>query len=92
MTKRSFSERFKGIYFGWYTVLAGAVISCWGYGSWHYGMSALFKPLLAEYGWTFDVTESYTFAFIFIAGLHLSPEVDEQLEALPSAKDTVLKK
>ncbi|MGD2141974.1 MAG: MFS transporter [Candidatus Bathyarchaeota archaeon] len=45
-------ERFKGVYFGWYTVLAGAIIACWGYGSWYYGMSALFKPLIDEYGWT----------------------------------------
>jgi MFS family permease len=45
-------ERLEGIYFGWYTVLAGAIISCWGYGSWYYGMSALFNPLIAEYGWT----------------------------------------
>jgi len=40
------------MYFGWYTVLAGAIISCWGYGSWYYGMSALFMPLISEYGWT----------------------------------------
>jgi MFS family permease len=40
------------MYFGWYTVLAGAVIACWGYGSWYYGTSALFTPLTAEYGWT----------------------------------------
>jgi MFS family permease len=40
------------MYFGWYTVLAGAIIACWGYGSWYYGMSALFTPLIAEYGWT----------------------------------------
>jgi MFS family permease len=52
MEQRSISERLKGVYFGWYTVLAGAIISCWGYGSWYYGMSALFKPLIAEYGWT----------------------------------------
>lgn len=52
MSKRSIGERLRGLYFGWYTVLAGAIISCWGYGSWYYGMSALFKPLIAEYGWT----------------------------------------
>ena len=52
MSRQPISKRLKGVYFGWYTVLAGAVISCCGYGSWYYGMSALFKPLLAEYGWT----------------------------------------
>ena len=45
-------ERYKNMYFGWKTVLAGAIISCWGYGCWYYGISALFTPLLAEYGWT----------------------------------------
>lgn len=52
MAQRTLTERLNGVYFGWYTVLAGAIISCWGYGSWYYGMSALFKPLIAEYGWT----------------------------------------
>jgi MFS family permease len=40
------------LYFGWKTVFAGSVIACWGYGSWYYGMSALFTPLIKEYGWT----------------------------------------
>jgi len=40
------------MFFGWKTVIAGAIITCWGYGSWYYGMGALFKPLMAEYGWT----------------------------------------
>jgi MFS family permease len=52
MAKQSFSSRLKNVYFGWYTVLAGAIISCLGYGSWFYGVSAIFKPLLNEYGWT----------------------------------------
>ena len=52
MPRPSLSERLKNVYFGWYTVLAGAVIACWGYGSWYYGTSALFTPLIAEYGWT----------------------------------------
>jgi MFS family permease len=45
-------ERYRNMFFGWKTVFAGAVIACWGYGSWYYGMSALFTPLIAEYGWT----------------------------------------
>jgi MFS family permease len=53
MTQRlSYLEKYRGLFFGWKTVLAGAIISCWGYGSWYYGMSALFTPLIAEYGWT----------------------------------------
>jgi len=45
-------HRWDNIFFGWKTVIAGAIIACWGYGSWYYGMGALFKPLIAEYGWT----------------------------------------
>ena len=52
MSDRSIVSRLKNMYFGWYTVIAGAIIALWGYGSWYYGMSALFTPLLAEYGWT----------------------------------------
>jgi MFS family permease len=52
MSKGSIRERFQNLYFGWYTVIAGAIIACWGYGSWYYGTSALFTPLIAEYGWT----------------------------------------
>ena len=40
------------MYFGWKTVFAGAIIACWGYGSWYYGMGALLLPLTQEFGWT----------------------------------------
>ncbi len=50
--QESVIDRMKNMYFGWWTVIAGAIISLWGYGSWYYGMSALFNPLIAEYGWT----------------------------------------
>jgi MFS family permease len=49
---QNLKERWDNIFFGWKTVIAGAIIACWGYGSWYYGMGALFKPLIAEYGWT----------------------------------------
>ena len=49
---QSLLERYRDLFFGWKTVFAGAVIACWGYGSWYYGMSALFTPLIQEYGWT----------------------------------------
>jgi hypothetical protein len=48
MSDRSIVSRLKNMYFGWYTVIAGAIIALWGYGSWYYGMSALFTPLLEE--------------------------------------------
>ena len=40
------------MFFGWKTVMAGAIIACWGYGSWYYGMGALLIPLTTEFGWT----------------------------------------
>ena len=40
------------MFFGWKTVIAGAIIACWGYGSWYYGMGALLIPLTTEFGWT----------------------------------------
>ncbi len=48
----SINERLKNTYFGWKMVFAGSIIALWGYGSWYYGMSALFVPLVEEYGWT----------------------------------------
>ena len=45
-------ERWDNMFFGWKTVIAGAVIACWGYGSWYYGMGALLLPLTQEFGWT----------------------------------------
>ena len=48
----SINERLKNTYLGWKMVFAGSIIALWGYGSWYYGMSALFIPLVEEYGWT----------------------------------------
>ncbi|MCW4051170.1 MAG: MFS transporter [Candidatus Bathyarchaeota archaeon] len=45
-------QKWDNLFFGWKTVFAGAIIACWGYGSWYYGMGALFGPLIAEFGWT----------------------------------------
>jgi MFS family permease len=50
--RRSLRERWDNIFFGWKTVIAGAIIACWGYGSWYYGMGALLLPLTQEFGWT----------------------------------------
>ena len=49
---QSLKERWDNLFFGWKTVLAGAIIACWGYGSWYYGMGALLLPLTQEFGWT----------------------------------------
>jgi MFS family permease len=40
------------IFFGWYTVLATAIISAWSWGSWGYGFGAYYKPLQDEFNWT----------------------------------------
>ena len=48
----SLKDRWDNMYFGWKTVIAGAIIACWGYGSWYYGMGALLLPLTSEFGWT----------------------------------------
>ena len=49
---RSLKDRWDNMFFGWKTVIAGAIIACWGYGSWYYGMGALLIPLTTEFGWT----------------------------------------
>lgn len=49
---QSLKERWDNLFFGWKTVFAGAIIACWGYGSWYYGMGALLLPLTQEFGWT----------------------------------------
>lgn len=48
----SFKDKWDNMFFGWKTVIAGAIIACWGYGSWYYGMGALLIPLTTEFGWT----------------------------------------
>ncbi len=49
-----FKKIFKGkeIFFGWWTVLATAIMSAWGYGSWFYGFGTYFKPLQSDFNWT----------------------------------------
>jgi len=49
---KNLKERWDNMFFGWKTVIAGAIIACWGYGSWYYGMGALLLPLTTEFGWT----------------------------------------
>jgi len=49
---QSIKDRWDNMFFGWKTVIAGAIIACWGYGSWYYGMGALLLPLTQEFGWT----------------------------------------
>ncbi len=39
-----------GVFFGWWTVIAGGLLALWGHGFGTYGFSALFKPISAELG------------------------------------------
>lgn len=49
MAKR---RRFPRIYFGWWTVLAGGILSLWGHGYYSYGISSLFIPISSELGFS----------------------------------------
>lgn len=50
------TTRFPRIYFGWWTALAGGVLALWGYGYQAYGISALFKPISSELGFSRTAT------------------------------------
>jgi len=45
-------RRFPRLFFGWWTVISGGVIDLWGAGYQVYGISALFKPISLELGFT----------------------------------------
>ncbi len=49
MIKRT---RFPKIFFGWWTVLAGGILALWIAGYQTYGISALFKPISSELGFS----------------------------------------
>lgn len=53
LIKRRKSSR---IFFGWWTVLTGGVLSLLGHGYYTYGFSALFKPISAELGFSRTAT------------------------------------
>ena len=50
------TTRFPRIYFGWWTALAGGILALWGYGYQAYGISALFKPIASELGFSRTAT------------------------------------
>jgi len=49
-------RRFPKIFFGWWTVLAGGILDLWVYGYHGYGISALFKPIASDLGFSRAVT------------------------------------
>ena len=48
--------RFPKIYFGWWTVIASGLLALWGHGFHAYGISALFKPISTELGFSRTLT------------------------------------
>ncbi len=48
--------KFPKIFFGWWTVLASGILALWGYGYQAYGISALFKPISEELGFSRTAT------------------------------------
>ena len=44
------------IFYGWWVVLAAALMQWYGAGIWFYGFSAIFKAILSEFGWSRAVT------------------------------------
>lgn len=48
--------KFPKIYFGWWTVLASGFLALWGHGFHAYGISALFKPIASELGFSRTLT------------------------------------
>jgi MFS family permease len=48
--------KFPKIYIGWWTVLASGFLSLWGHGFNAYGISALFKPIATELGFSRTLT------------------------------------
>ncbi|MBI4180379.1 MAG: MFS transporter, partial [Chloroflexi bacterium] len=49
-------RRSSKIFFGWWTVVAGSIITFWAHGYYFYGLSALFKPISAELGFSRAMT------------------------------------
>jgi sugar phosphate permease len=49
-------SRFPRVFFGWWTVIAGGIITFWGMGFGTFGFTALFKPIASELGFNRAVT------------------------------------
>jgi len=44
--------RAKKVFYGWWMVAAGFVINAFGVGTFFYGFSTFFNPMIAEFGWS----------------------------------------
>ncbi|MFC1984922.1 MFS transporter [Chloroflexota bacterium] len=52
--------RKKGIFYGWWIVLATSLIHFWGAGMFTYGFTAFFNPLVQEFRWSYAATSFAT--------------------------------
>lgn len=46
----------KKIFYGWWVVLATSLIHFWGAGTFYYGFTVFFNPIVNEFGWTYAAT------------------------------------
>ena len=46
----------RGIFYGWWVVLATSVVTLYGAGTFFYGFTAFFNPIIEEFGWSRAVT------------------------------------
>jgi len=57
VSKENFiSKKLHRVFFGWWTVLSGSLLSAWVIGFQVHGFSALFKPIASEFGFSRTVT------------------------------------
>ena len=46
----------KKVFYGWWIVLATSLLHFWGSGTFFYGFTAFFNPLVDEFGWSYAAT------------------------------------
>lgn len=49
---RRFQEKGKNIFYGWWVVIVCFVINAFGIGTFFYGFSTFFNPMIKEFGWS----------------------------------------
>jgi sugar phosphate permease len=64
----------KKIFYGWWIVLATSLIHMWGAGTFYYGFTAFFNPIVDELGWSYAAT-SFAASLRSIEGGIASPLV-----------------
>lgn len=58
MTRRRWLKSPRKVFPGWWIAVSGGILSLWGYGYVGWGLSALFKPISSELGFTRAATSS----------------------------------